>query len=173
MFRFNPGVTEAATWSQDGQNWTKCNFNRKPNLAVAAQAIGGVEDADKPGFVFDIGDKALEAAKLLGQEIALSAKMMGREARLKSHKDGRLVVQIQKRDGDGEIRGWLAKKDHLTRVFDAPTEPEKKQPEADFDGLVRTLVMSAIVNGQLALPLASKTLAGRLEPHTEVTALVK
>lgn len=46
VFRFSPGMKESSTWNQDGKDWTTCFFNRQPSLPVAAQAMGGVEDAD-------------------------------------------------------------------------------------------------------------------------------
>ena len=50
VYRFSPGVAEAETWSQDGEGWTTCYFNRRPDLAIAAKAHGGIEDPDKKGM---------------------------------------------------------------------------------------------------------------------------
>ena len=51
VFRFSPGVSEAETWTQDGQGWTTCYFNRRPDLATAAKTHGGIEDPDKGGYI--------------------------------------------------------------------------------------------------------------------------
>ena len=37
VYRFSPGVAEAETWTQDGEGWTTCYFNRRPDLALAAK----------------------------------------------------------------------------------------------------------------------------------------
>ncbi len=79
----------------------------------------------------------------MGQKIELPENMMGRKAQLKSHKDGRLIVNVERHDDDGKITGWIAKKDHFTRVFDTLTKPEKEQAESDCDDLVRALVTPA------------------------------
>ena len=69
VFRFCPGVSEAATWKQDGKSWTTCYFNRRPDLATAAKMHGGIEDAERLGnFTFKTPDTAVQVAKILGQE---------------------------------------------------------------------------------------------------------
>lgn len=141
VFRFSPGVKESATWRQDGKEWTTCYFNRKPDLTTVAQVMGGDEDPDKLGFVFDTAEMALEAAKLLGQQIQLPETFMGRRARLKAHKDGRLVMDVDKHRDEGKVKGWVAKPDHFTRVFDTIAEPG--EPETNCDDLVRALITPA------------------------------
>lgn len=146
VFRFSPGVSEAPTWTQDGETWTRCDFNCRPTLAAVALAMGGVEDPDKPGFVFDGAAAALEAAKMLGQDIALPREMMDRKTRLKSHKDGRLITEVEKREGDGKLRGWVTKKDVFSRVFNVVATPKgqtKAEPESNYDGIVRALITPA------------------------------
>ena len=66
VFRFSPGISEANTWSQDGQGWTTCYFNHLPDLAAAAKLRGGMEDPDKAGFTFQTPEDAIEVAKMLG-----------------------------------------------------------------------------------------------------------
>ena len=66
VYRFSPGVSESPTWTQDGQGWTTCFFNRRPDLAIAAKTHGGIEDPDKGGYVFKTPDDAVQAAKTLG-----------------------------------------------------------------------------------------------------------
>jgi hypothetical protein len=156
MYRFSPGIAETPTWTQDGKGWTSCDFNRLPSLAVAAKATGGIEDPDRGGFVFDTAQQALGAARVLGLEVSMPDKMASREARLKSHRDGRLVVEVQKRDGDEGMGGWLSKKDHWTQVFDVSTEPEQEK-HFDSDALVRALVTPSGQHAGYMLRSNSKT----------------
>ena len=51
VYRFSPGIAEADTWTQDGQGWTTCYFNRYPDLATACTLLGGVE-REQGGYVF-------------------------------------------------------------------------------------------------------------------------
>jgi Family of unknown function (DUF5906) len=83
----------------------------------------------------------LKASEALGQKINLSAGMLDRKAKLKTHKDGRLVVHIDKKDSDSGMEGWAAKKDKWTRVFE--TKAEQKSSEVGFieyDNVLRALV---------------------------------
>lgn len=144
MYRFSPGINEHDTWRQDKEGWTTCYFNCAPDLNVAATAMGGVEDAEKGGYLFETASKALKAASALGQTIHLPSKMMDREARLSAHKDGRLVMQILKRDGDEGMIGWLGKKDKWIRVFNAQASPRKDDNDyAEYDALVRQVTTPA------------------------------
>jgi hypothetical protein len=142
VYRFSRGIAEAETWEQDGDGWTTCYFNRQPNLKVASRAMGGTEDPEKGGFVFDTANRALDAARALGQEIKLPDNMLARETRLKAHKDGRLVVQVVKKVDDEGMKGlgWLAKKDHWIQVFETKTEKASDSLVTENDNIVRALI---------------------------------
>ena len=76
--------SEAETWTQDKEGWTTCYFNCKPNLATAAKAMGGQEDPDKGGFVFNTVAEAKEVAEVLGQHIDLpDPSLLERQSHLK------------------------------------------------------------------------------------------
>jgi hypothetical protein len=142
VYRFSAGIAEAETWEQDGAGWTTCYFNRAPNLKVAARAMGGIEDAEKGGFVFESGSRAIEAAEALGRKLPIPESMHGREVRLKAHKDGRLVAQVAKEEGDEGMKskGWQAKKGYWIQVFE--TRVESKTSEnlaAEHDNVIRAL----------------------------------
>ena len=68
VYRFSPGVREADTWTQDGEGWTTCYFNRRPDLATAARAQGGIEDPEKGGYVFGTTVPAREVVNALGED---------------------------------------------------------------------------------------------------------
>jgi hypothetical protein len=145
-YRFSPGVSEAETWSQDGAGWTTCYFNRRPDIALAAKVHGGIEDPDKTGYVFPSPDDAMKAAKVLGQpETPIDPLFEGRKTTLKPHKDGRLVVEIEraKEDADKpEPKGWLAKKTKWVRVFETVIRerPEDEEIKAtEYDDQLRAL----------------------------------
>jgi hypothetical protein len=146
VFRFSPGVVEAETWEQDGVNWTTCYFNRRPDLALAAKAHGGIEDPDKHGYVFPSPEYAMKAATILGQpETPIDPLFAGRKTTLKPHKDGRLVVEIERTKDDAdkpEPKGWLAKKTKWVRVFQTVIPDRAEDDElkaAEFDNVVRSL----------------------------------
>jgi hypothetical protein len=148
VYRFSQGINEADTWSQDGEGWTTCYFNRTPDLAAASKAHGGLEDPDKEGqYVFNEAALAIKAAEALGEKIELMDEMMDREARLKTSKSGRLAVEIEKQKDDNpkKMPGWIDKKDKWVRIFEVKTE-SKKSDELGFsehDHLMRELVAAS------------------------------
>ena len=132
VFRFCPGVSEAETWKQDGEGWTTCYFNRRPDLATTAKTHGGIEDAERLGnFTFKTPDTAVQVAKILGEEkIDIDPIFADRKTTLKAAKDGRLVMEIERKKGDADLKeepaGWLAKKTKWVRVFETTISDEKE-----------------------------------------------
>lgn len=136
VYRFSPGVQEAETWTQDGQGWTYCHFNKRPDLKTACRATDGVED-EGGGYVFSRLDQAKKAAALVGQTIPLEG-FDDRPAKMKAHKDGRLIFKFERNDRDGELRGYLAKGNEFVKIFDTVVEErEKEEATADPDDYIR------------------------------------
>lgn len=143
--RFTLGVQEDSSWEQDGQGWTRCFLNREPDLATACRTHGGIEN-EKGAFVFREGEQAIQAAQLLGVTIDIDACFNSRSTTLKQHKDGRLVVQVDRdpHDHGDRIQGFLAEGNKpWTRIYrttvNAPAEPEM----SNYDELVRHLITEA------------------------------
>lgn len=144
VFRFSPGINEDETWTQDGDGWTTCYFNRKPNLKAACLACGGIEDPDG-GFAFSDSDDAVKAAKLLGQILKIDPELKNRQVNLKTHKDGRLVIQISKTKEDKEksLDGWLSKSKKWVKLFETKTEVEEETSSSEYDNLIRAVITPA------------------------------
>ena len=146
VYRFSPGINEAETWTQDGQGWTTCYFNRYPDLTTACTLFGGVDE--EGGYVFSSADAAIQAAKSLGEELKLPPDIGERKVTLKAHKDGRLVVEIErtKEDKDKPLEGWDDKKGRYVKIFKVKTAP-KEDDELDFnefDNLIRAVETAAV-----------------------------
>jgi hypothetical protein len=143
VYLYGQGRAEAETWEQDGQGWTTCYFNKQPNLKVAARAMGGMEDAEKGGFVFESAAGAMKAAEALGRKLPIPERLRDREVTLKAHKDGRLVAKVDKKDGDVEMpgQGWQAKKGgYWLQVFETKTDTRSADLKvAEFDNVIRAL----------------------------------
>ena len=140
--RYSYGVQEHPSWEQDGQGWTRCYFNRNPDLATAARTFGGLEDP-KGGFIFREASVAVSAARLLGIEITIDPAYSSRETVLKQHKDGRLVVEVQQSDFDvaDNMQGWLRKgKKPWMRIFNIKTSAPNEMEIGNHDKLIRHLI---------------------------------
>jgi len=139
IYRFSPGISEARTWEQDGQGYTTCWFNRKPNLKAAARATGG-RDLKSGGYEFDSLEKAAKVAEALGQTIQVEDQLKHRKAVVSKSKDGRLTIEVAKEAGDVQMGDWnnSDKKNAWTQVFDIPTEPLQEEITS-YDDKIRCL----------------------------------
>jgi hypothetical protein len=142
--RFTPGVQEAEPWEQDGQGWTRCFYNVDPDLKTAARHTEGVED-QKGGFNFMDAQSANKAASLLGSDIGLDPKYQGRKTRLSIHKDGRLMVEVDKddRDDGGDMKGWLPGKKTWMKFLNIRAAAPVETEVANYDDMIRHLVTEA------------------------------
>ena len=147
--RYSVGVNEASTWDQDAAGYTRCFFNKIPDLQVASRAFSGLEDP-AGGFVFREAEQAAKAAALLGIHIQIPAWANSRRSKLKIHKSGRLVFEIdQLKDdahysGDGSMKNWLAKGKAWTQVLNKRIIQDDAELEVgNFDDLLRHLVTIA------------------------------
>jgi hypothetical protein len=140
--RYSPGVAEHKTWDQDGVGYTKCYFNKDPNLSTAAKSKGGVED-DKGAFRFAAADMAADVAKALGASFELPIHMGTRLAKLKSHQDGnRLVLEVEKRSDDDpkKMEDWFQEKTSWRRVLNVNKVATNETEVGLFDEVVRHVV---------------------------------
>ena len=147
VYRFSPGIAEEDTWTQDGQGWTTCYFNRYPDLKTACTLSGGVE-RDEGGYVFSSAEAAIKAAKTLGEDLTLPKDLGERKVTLNAHKDGRLVVEIErtKEDEDKKVEGWDDKKGKYVKIFQVKADP-KEDSQLDFnefDNIVRAVETAAV-----------------------------
>jgi hypothetical protein len=144
--RYTPGVQEHSSWSQDGAGWTRCYFNREPDLGTACRAFGGVEDTDG-SFEFMDADSAIQVAQLLGVHLKIDTRMLGRKTILKQHKDGRLIVKLkhEKEDRGDKMAGWAVKKTNWQRIFSTRIVAPEAPDTANHDDVIRKLVVQGTV----------------------------
>ncbi len=145
VYRFSPGVAEAETWTQDGQGWTTCYFNRHSDLATACTLSGGVE-REQGGYVFSSPEAAMKAAKTLGEDLALKDVPNDRKVTLKAHKDGRLVVEVERKKNEGPIEGWDDKTGKYVKIFKvkADAKEDEQLDFNEFDNLIRAVETAAV-----------------------------
>lgn len=142
--RYTPGVKEHPSWSQDSRGWTRCYFNKSPDLNSASRALSGVENT-KGGFVFTEGALAVKAAQALGVYFDIPAWAQSRKTVLKEHKDGRLVVEVERADQDNpkSMEGWLNEKSKWVKIFTQKVENNREHEIENCDDLLRHLVTNS------------------------------
>lgn len=139
VYRFGQGVSEHATWEQDGEGWTTSYFNRCPDFDTACRVMEGVE-VEKGVIQFSIAKKAIEAAKMLGQEISLDECFLHRQAELRVAKDGRLAMRVEAKKDEGKPNGWATLKGGwMQRVFAVQAHQNRDDIDCDADHHVRAL----------------------------------
>ena len=137
------GAPESPEWVQARGEWTYCFFNSRVTLSMAS-LVGGAEDTAGK-FVFDTQEEAIQAASALGSNLIIPEELKERSTTLSTHKDGRLVVEIEtigKQDSDLKVTGWLKKRGQWIKIF-GTGEEYNQVPGVDLDTLdeiVRSLV---------------------------------
>lgn len=152
--RYTPGVAEAESWEQDKEGWTKCFLNKSPDLAAAARTMGGIEN-EKGQYVFQEAEIVLKSASYLGANFELPTWVRSRKATMQKHKDGRLVVKIEHRDGDQAIPGWIVDKKLWVRIFNVETEPSVEAEINRYDDMMRHMVTQSDSDNGWALKTAN------------------
>jgi len=140
--RHTKGVAEAESWEQDGSGWTRCYLNKDPDLKIAARLHGGVEN-DKGAFVFRSAESAVQAASKLGANIEIPSYIHQRQAILKSHKDGRLIFEITRMNGDpsNEMKDWIEEKGNTWKRVLGTQVAANSEPElGNYDDVCRHLI---------------------------------
>lgn len=139
--RFTPGVRETDSWDQDGAGWTRCYFNIEPDLSTAARSHEGIEHPSG-GYVFREAENAQKAALKLGVDLKLPNFAMGRQSKMKEHKDGRLIVEINREstDNPAKFEGWLEDGKSWKRIFGAQIASPVDSEGKTYDDVVRHLV---------------------------------
>jgi len=142
VFRFGQGTMEHDLWNQDRAGWTWSNYNRQPNLTEASIALGGAELVNNKGFRFEQVDHAQAAVAALGSKLNLPAGNVysERSATLRKNKDGRLIVEIDRRDTDTGFEGWDGqKKAKWIKVFNIMVDNKDEEDDyTRFDTIVRS-----------------------------------
>lgn len=139
--RFTPGITEAPSWQQDAKGWTKCYYNRVPDIQTATTYYGAVEHPKK-GFIFNDSESAAKALSTLGVNVELPAYTLHRKAVIKTNKDGRIIFELEAApniDKPEMFKGWLFEKDKWIRLLTHPTTPPENEASTQ-DDVVRHLI---------------------------------
>lgn len=147
VYHFNKGAVETPTWRQDGSSYTWCDFNRLPDLATAASALGGVEAPEGRGYSFPNAEDAAKVIEALGQSIVMPDPIKHRPTILRTNKDGRLIVEVkrEKKADPENIPGWdNTKAGWWRRLVNVQVEADEKEIDFDkFDKVIRSLITPA------------------------------
>lgn len=165
--RYTLGTAESSTWEQDKQGYTKCYFNRDPDLKTAAIRFDGVEHPSG-GFQFEDAESAQNAARTMGVDIEINPMLFNRQTKLKSHKDGRLIVELEYSDKDNpkEMKGWLHEGKKWKRIFNTKNDPIAEESSiGNYDDSVRHIID---IEGQDAGWYIKSEGAWQLEPINHV-----
>lgn len=139
--RHTPSVQEHESWDQDASGWTRCYLNKEPDLKTSARFNGATEN-EKGGFVFKEAEIAGKAARELGASLDIPSVINTRPAVLKPHKDGRLVITVDRNPNDpsDKMAGWTEEKGKWIRILNIKATNQEESEVGNYDDLVRHLV---------------------------------
>jgi hypothetical protein len=139
--RYSPGCGESPSWDQDQAGYTRCYYNRKPDLKTAARACEGVEQLTG-SFHFSNGDMAEKAAGMLGVSLGIPPDMRNRTVELKQ-KEGLIGVDLQgfaQVDNASAMKGWAIKSGKWKKTVQVVTQQGDSSNMINYDDTVRHLV---------------------------------
>lgn len=144
--RYGQHIQEHGCWTVDPSGFTRCYFNRMPDFATAAKALGGIETASGK-FVFQRQADALNRlGAVLGFSIDFPNAWNNRTARATQAKcDGSVRVDVDNEAQDGENRDWVRNAKSWTRVFHLP---DAQKPNLDLQMLDEVLRHAITESGE-------------------------
>jgi len=172
VYRFGKGTAEHKLWSQDDVGWTWCRYNWQPNLRQASLALGGKEN-EKEGFVFNETLSACKAVESIGAKLIIPEgnKYEGRETTLRRHKDGRLIVELAKWEGDEGFDDWLVKSDRWIRIYNINTNlAEEERDYSEFNSVARSIRTPSNADAGWMLRIGGDWVHS---PYTNVSCVLK
>lgn len=139
--------TEHVTWSKDNKGRAYCYFNQKLDLNIAATIFGGMENASRGGgYTFPTAEEALGAIKSLGSSFDIPAQLVGKPTTLRTHKDGRVVVEIKAKTDD-PVPGFIQERGKFVKLLNVQARPTAEDDEKvekfdleTLDQMVRALL---------------------------------
>ncbi len=142
--RFTRGITEAKAWDQDRVGWTRCFYNKEPDLKTAAAHFDGIEHPSG-GYVFDNAEAAGLAAATLGLDVKIPNWALNRQTKIKENKDGKVVIEfesIANADTPSDMKGWLQEGKKWKKVYNLAQQNETigEVEVGNYDDLVRHLI---------------------------------
>lgn len=142
--RHSQGVQESESWTQDASGWTRCQYNRDPDLGTAAKFKGGTEN-EKGAYVFREAEVAVQAAASLGAHVQIPPWITARPAQLRPHpKDGRLIFEIEWSDKDdaNKMAGWTKTKSTKMwqQVLNVKADAKNDTEVKSYEDIVRHLI---------------------------------
>lgn len=139
--RFSQGVAEDKSWMQDGKKWTRCFYNREPDLETLSKVYGGKERI-KGGYIFNTLTEALAVAKSLGVMVEVPTFFHNRETVI-TYKDreGKLIIQFAGTDIDDKklLPEWHFEKKQwqLVRSIKLNVNNDESETGGRYDEILR------------------------------------
>lgn len=142
--RYTPGVAEASTWDQDRSGFTRCFYNRDPDLRTVAMHFGGVEHP-QGGYHFPDSNNIEQVLKQLGSSAKMPEYVKNRPCKAKYNKDDKLVIEFEhdQYDKPDDLTGWILEKGKWKRVFNVKDTDNQNEIEiGNYDDIIRHIVDS-------------------------------
>jgi hypothetical protein len=106
----------------------------------------------------------------MGASIDLKPVYRLRESIIKAHKDGRIIVSVERRDNDraDEMEGWLPQKDEWVKIIKGNSPVTMENEVSSYDDMIRHLITATNEDSGWAV----HSDGWRLEPLSHVKAVL-
>lgn len=139
VIRYGEGTAEHESWTH-GDKWTHVRYNVELDFKSATTMEGGVEDPKSGGFIFSNSNALVRALEKLGVAPVIPKELKKRKGKLYKHKDGRVVVAIERKKDDIEEAGWLMGSKWHERIYETKEDDGTSEDQLEHDDNVRHLV---------------------------------
>lgn len=167
--RYTREVNENNIWEKDQSGYTKCYFNRKTDLKIAARICGGV-NLISGNFVFQNGEDVERALKMIGSDLEIPSYVkLGRPFEVKQ-KENLIEISVtadRKIDTTDKLPGWIFRTGKWRKVIQVTNVTIET---VNYDDKIRHLV--EISNEDAGWCLKSDGV-WRLEPYKHVNVMLK
>lgn len=172
--RYSTGVLEAETWDQDRNGYTRCFFNRVPDLITASKSLNAPE-SKSGGYIFPDAATAKDALALMGHVLDVPDNAWSKQTKLKEHKSGRVLVEIEydavhHSHRDFREKGFAKEGKWWTKILNVQAQPIRTSELTNYDNLIRHVVTES---GSDAGWVIRSDDQWRCEPMGHITAALK
>lgn len=140
--RYTPGIQEHPSWDTDAGGYTRCFYNKEPDLRTAARTYGAIPNK-KDGLVFKEAEMGAQALQILGVTVDIPSALRNRQMTIMlDKKDERKVhVEIARESTDLAVADWSQESKTWFKTFNTKTPSATFETDvADFDDFLRHLV---------------------------------
>lgn len=172
--RYTLGILEADTWDQDRNGYTRCFYNRMPDLVTVAKSLNAPESRSG-GYIFHDTTLAKEALAHMGYVLDVPDTAWSKQAKMKEHKSGNILLEIEydeRHHSHKEFtdKGFAKEGRSWTKILNILAQPTRLSELTNYDSLIRHMVTESATDAGWVIRSDEQW---RHEPITHIKVALK